>query len=181
MYSPSSKNTYLKQKIPDHDMDVSYQLKPLINNLNNTSSVTTREIISREKSLIEAKPPALLNNKLSFTSSNEGSNADSSISPFSFEDILTDNDKERIDMVYDNSVIEQQGGANNCHLDLNLTKKDILELIKYFFSVYTIDKEDAQELKYKIKNYTTEVSKIIYIIYITMISFFSINIIDLLF
>jgi len=160
LYLPSSKNTYLKQKIPDHDMDVSYQLKPLINNLNNTSLVTTRDVTTKSKAL-EARPPALLNNKLSFcsnNSSNDGSATDNSQvgSPFSFEDILTDNDKERVDMVYDNSVIESQGINNTYALDLNLNKKDILELIKYFFSVYTIKKEEAQELKYKIKNYSTE-------------------------
>ncbi|ORX59909.1 hypothetical protein BCR36DRAFT_342003 [Piromyces finnis] len=136
-------------------MDVSYQFKPLINNLNNISTVTTREIIPREKSLLEVKHSTLLNNKLSFSIPNEGSNSDSANSPFSFEDLLIDNDKERIDMVYDNSAIVLQG-VNTYSLDLNLTKKDILELIKYFFSVYTIDKEETQELKYKIRNYSTE-------------------------
>jgi len=135
-------------------MEASYQLKPLINNLNNTSLVTTRTSATKGNNL-EIKP--ILNNRLSFY--NIDGNADDlqggPNTSFSFEDILTDNDKERVDMIYDNSIT--QGVSNNYSLDLNLTKKDILDMIKYFFSVYTVSKDEAQELKYKIRNYSTEV------------------------
>jgi len=134
-------------------MEASYQLKPLINNLNNTSLVTTRTSAIKGNNL-EIKP--ILNNRLSFYNI-DGNTDDLQGGPntsFSFEDILTDNDKERVDMIYDNSIT--QGVSNNYSLDLNLTKKDILDMIKYFFSVYTVSKDEAQELKYKIRNYTTE-------------------------
>jgi len=151
LYLPSSRNTYLKQKVTDYDMDISYQLKPLINNLNNTSSVITREKVDESKNQI------VLKNNASFiaVSSDEPSSSNSS-SPYSFDDILTDNDKERIDMVYDNNTVNSQGANNTYSLDLNLSKREILDLVKYFFSVYTINQEDASELKRKIKNYSTE-------------------------
>jgi len=147
LYLPSSRNSYLKQKIPDHEMDISYQLKPLINNLNNTNSVTTRAV--------EPKNKVVLKNNTSLNASSSLDEASSSNSPYAFDDILTDNDKEKVDMVYDVSAVNRQG-VNNYSLDLNLSKSEILDLVKYFFSVYTISQNEASELKHKIKSYSTE-------------------------
>jgi len=150
LYLPSSRNSYLKQKIPDHEMDISYQLKPLINNLNNTISVTSRE------KAVEPKNQVVLKNNTRLNASSSLDEPSSSSSPYAYDDILTDNDKGKVDMVYDVSAVNRQG-VNNYSLDLNLSKSEILELIKYFFSVYTISQNEASELKRKIKNYSTEV------------------------
>jgi len=132
-------------------MDIFYQLKPLINNLNNTTSVITREKTTEQKKQV------IVRTNTSFISPSSIEESSGSNSPYSFDDILTDNDKERIDMVYDNSAVNSQGVNNTYSLDLNLSKKEILELVKYFFSIYTLNQDEATELKRKIKNYSTEV------------------------
>ncbi|KAL6594914.1 hypothetical protein U3516DRAFT_566798 [Neocallimastix sp. 'constans'] len=131
-------------------MDIFYQLKPLINNLNNTTSVITREKTTEQKKQV------IVRTNTSFISPSSIEESSGSNSPYSFDDILTDNDKERIDMVYDNSAVNSQGVNNTYSLDLNLSKKEILELVKYFFSIYTLNQDEATELKRKIKNYSTE-------------------------